>query len=273
MDTIYDSIMKTVDDAYIDGAKRSKDQELPLSVADVFTKYGNQGSVFANNLIFYSYWIGYLVGRVFATTASLDDKYAQLWEGRKALIEAVNWGITNGYYDYRNQPGYDPDVKWQNPPTQLVDETDIAFQLIKAFYNAFDLGAELANVPFVEIPVGIPAPPVEEIPNPVTAESKSSTGWWMLGLLALAAVVTGTGYTLSSDKKPAEKHNPALRKFTSVGSYPMIYINRKHEVLCPTCAGEYDRILAEDVNWENPDLHCDECGERIESAYAESSWS
>jgi hypothetical protein len=28
-------------------------------------------------------------------------------------------------------------------------------------------------------------------------------------------------------------------------------------------------VEALDVNWENPDLYCDHCGARIESAYAE----
>jgi len=29
------------------------------------------------------------------------------------------------------------------------------------------------------------------------------------------------------------------------------------------------RVVAEDVNWEDPDLYCDHTGNRIESAYAE----
>jgi len=29
------------------------------------------------------------------------------------------------------------------------------------------------------------------------------------------------------------------------------------------------QALGADINWENPFLYCDNCGERIESAYAE----
>ena len=63
------------------------------------------------------------------------------------------------------------------------------------------------------------------------------------------------------------------------GGYPVFYIDGNQCVLCPSCAQEAiddhedghwlkDLPVAYDVNWENPHLHC-ECGERIESAYAE----
>ena len=29
------------------------------------------------------------------------------------------------------------------------------------------------------------------------------------------------------------------------------------------------QVTAHDANWENPDLYCDHCSSRIESAYAE----
>ncbi len=46
---------------------------------------------------------------------------------------------------------------------------------------------------------------------------------------------------------------------------------------CPDCANgepdnEGDEIVACDANWEDPDMFCD-CGERIESAYAEDEVS
>ena len=63
-----------------------------------------------------------------------------------------------------------------------------------------------------------------------------------------------------------------LAKFTSVGCYPLCYIPAKSGgVMCSTCAtanpkeGPYEA----DVNWEDPELTCDCCGDRIESAYAE----
>lgn len=63
-------------------------------------------------------------------------------------------------------------------------------------------------------------------------------------------------------------------KFTSFGCYPIFYVTRKGECLCPACALEAenedeDPPVATDANWEDPDLYCDGCSERIESAYAE----
>jgi hypothetical protein len=74
------------------------------------------------------------------------------------------------------------------------------------------------------------------------------------------------------------------------GGYPVFYIARsgfrndetgeletnQHDrsefVVCPKCAGnkENDLILvAADVNYEDASLFCEQCSERIESAYAE----
>lgn len=65
------------------------------------------------------------------------------------------------------------------------------------------------------------------------------------------------------------------------GGYPMYYLTADNGVLCPECANENadltqgdpsDRqwhIVANDVNYEDPHLHCDHCNKRIESAYAE----
>lgn len=68
-----------------------------------------------------------------------------------------------------------------------------------------------------------------------------------------------------------------LPKFTSVGCYPLFYISH-HDVLCAECAAdrgiEAHRATPENgancaINYEDPDLHCDECSTRIESAYSE----
>lgn len=69
-------------------------------------------------------------------------------------------------------------------------------------------------------------------------------------------------------------HDKSPRRFTDIGSYPIFYLNERDEVLCPGCAAtevedEGQLMAACDVNWEDPDLFCDECSERIESAYAE----
>lgn len=79
-------------------------------------------------------------------------------------------------------------------------------------------------------------------------------------------------------------HVPKFDRFTSLGSYPLFYVFTDKwlacDVLCPDCATEVTRqahldgshrtfAITADVNWEDPDLYCDECSERIESAYAE----
>lgn len=69
------------------------------------------------------------------------------------------------------------------------------------------------------------------------------------------------------------------------GGYPQALITADGGCLCSDCAKkEFQQICAEsfentncgfrvagvDVNWENPELFCDHCSTRIESAYAES---
>ncbi len=83
-------------------------------------------------------------------------------------------------------------------------------------------------------------------------------------------------------------------KYTSLGSYPKYYILADGGVLCdravrenifgigrcmralrgqPTHKGVPElrqwRIIGVQVNWEDPDLYCDDTNERIPSAYAE----
>ena len=82
--------------------------------------------------------------------------------------------------------------------------------------------------------------------------------------------------------------NP-LPKFTSVGCYPLQYIMSDGESLCADCVNsEIDQIddahreaktnprehsgwlvVGVQANWEDPDCRCANCGDRIESAYAE----
>jgi hypothetical protein len=69
-----------------------------------------------------------------------------------------------------------------------------------------------------------------------------------------------------------------LDKCTSVGCYPLFYVVRcfKDEaVWCARCCNEATDpdavIIACDANWEDPDLRCDACSDRIESAYAEDA--
>ena len=51
--------------------------------------------------------------------------------------------------------------------------------------------------------------------------------------------------------------------------YPLFYYVRS-SVLCADCARKvFDEIDDWNTNWEDPGLFCDDCGARIESAYAE----
>lgn len=72
--------------------------------------------------------------------------------------------------------------------------------------------------------------------------------------------------------------------FTSLGSYPLFWLTSDGGTLHHHCVkenmGQVGRstrdkcrdgwaIAGYDVNWEDPDMFCDHCNERIESAYAE----
>ena len=65
-----------------------------------------------------------------------------------------------------------------------------------------------------------------------------------------------------------------LPKYAWPGGYPMFYVTKRGNVLCPDCANAEgkdsdDPPVAHDANWEDPNLYCDACSQRIESAYAE----
>jgi hypothetical protein len=68
--------------------------------------------------------------------------------------------------------------------------------------------------------------------------------------------------------------NGELRSYTMIGCYPLFYLDKGNNCLCPKCASENDEfnepLIAVDVNWEDPDLYCDHCSARIESAYADN---
>lgn len=64
------------------------------------------------------------------------------------------------------------------------------------------------------------------------------------------------------------------------GGYPIYYFDAENSVLCVNCARRveaeglevWDQKLMPcwvSINYEDPNLYCDECGGRIESAYAE----
>ena len=64
------------------------------------------------------------------------------------------------------------------------------------------------------------------------------------------------------------------------GGYPVYYLIQEFEkpygtidCFCPDCTprflGGNDVVISAEVNWEDPQLYCDSCQKRIESAYAE----
>jgi hypothetical protein len=69
-----------------------------------------------------------------------------------------------------------------------------------------------------------------------------------------------------------------LSKWAWPGGYPLFYLDGQNSLLCPDCARKSDedpdevpgfKPVACDANWEDPDLFCDNCSTRIESAYVE----
>lgn len=80
------------------------------------------------------------------------------------------------------------------------------------------------------------------------------------------------------DIKPLRREWPA---YAWPGGYPLYYVTEDSGVLCPKCANEHLqltldgdgdagwKIVAQVINYEDPELHCDHCNVRIESAYAE----
>ncbi len=70
--------------------------------------------------------------------------------------------------------------------------------------------------------------------------------------------------------------NGELPRFSSVGSYPILYLTSESDCFCAGCVDNLDPELDDasgitaHVNWETP-THCDECSEVIEAAYAEEA--
>ena len=86
--------------------------------------------------------------------------------------------------------------------------------------------------------------------------------------------------------KPQRDENGNLPAFAWPGGYPIYYLCADGGILCPQCANkesavkeadkdadypDFDqwRIVASDINWEDASLTCDNCNQRIESAYSE----
>ena len=87
--------------------------------------------------------------------------------------------------------------------------------------------------------------------------------------------------------RPHEKASikQALYRYAWPGGYPVFLVTTDGAALCPNCVKSEIRLIVDacrrddntggwqalgaDINWEDPNLYCDHCNERIESAYAE----
>lgn len=72
--------------------------------------------------------------------------------------------------------------------------------------------------------------------------------------------------------------NGELPSWAWPGGYPIYYLDGEDSVLCPKCANkshtdkeEFQKFKPKvaGINYEDPALYCDQCSERIESAYAD----
>ena len=76
--------------------------------------------------------------------------------------------------------------------------------------------------------------------------------------------------------------NGRIPRYTSVGSYSMIYLTESSDILCASCVnGENDSDVGHDIGigdpeftvrqadiyWEGDDIDCAHCGTAIESSY------
>ena len=68
-----------------------------------------------------------------------------------------------------------------------------------------------------------------------------------------------------------------VAQYTDLGGYPLFYVTKGNDVMCPNCVtrnitlckdstDDY-YIVAMGINYEDSNLHCEECGCLIESAY------
>jgi hypothetical protein len=85
---------------------------------------------------------------------------------------------------------------------------------------------------------------------------------------------------MPDQRLPEPMENGNYPAYAWPGGYPMYYLCKDGGVLCPKCLNDNKAlindpdepewyVLASDINYEDPDLYCDNCSERIESAYAE----
>lgn len=70
---------------------------------------------------------------------------------------------------------------------------------------------------------------------------------------------------------PERDANGLFPSFAWPGGYPLYYLDRAGNTLCPKCASRdidaSQAVTACDVHWEGEALTCDDCGAAIDSAY------
>ena len=75
-------------------------------------------------------------------------------------------------------------------------------------------------------------------------------------------------------KTPRATVTPAdpLMPFTSIGSYTIVYLDKRNNSLCADCATHArvagEKVIASTYD-EGPDLDCDECGEVMKASYGD----
>jgi hypothetical protein len=73
-------------------------------------------------------------------------------------------------------------------------------------------------------------------------------------------------------KRCGEYEGDSVPAYAWPGGYPIFYVTFDTAILCPKCASKTDNLVTvqtADINYEDASLYCDDCNERIESAYAE----
>lgn len=72
------------------------------------------------------------------------------------------------------------------------------------------------------------------------------------------------------DHIEAMRYNGKLPAFSSVGGYPLLYINERNEGFCAECTDKREHKVTDvDAHMEGAPYECDDCGSKIESAYGD----
>ena len=74
---------------------------------------------------------------------------------------------------------------------------------------------------------------------------------------------------------PIRDEDSKLPAFAWPGGYPVLYLDRENETLCPTCANTEDQTPDAEpltgwfIHYEGPPEFCAECNGQTESAYGD----